>query len=80
MLYNKVTQLYIYIHSFFFTLPSIVFRHKWLDIVPYAVQQNLIAFNSLYSTLMNWLYLSGLKWNHTASFQNGIMGTLFQEE
>ena len=40
LLYSKVTQSYIH----FLTLSSIMFHHKWLDIVPCAVQQDLIAY------------------------------------
>ena len=38
LLYNKVTQsfIYIYIYVIFFTLSSIMFHHKWLDTVPWA--------------------------------------------
>ena len=39
LLCSKVIQLYILI----FTLSSIMFHQKWSDIVPWAVQQNLIA-------------------------------------
>ena len=46
LLYYKVTQLYIYIHIIFLTLSSIIFHHKWLDIVPCATQQDLIAYPS----------------------------------
>ena len=46
MLYSKVTQsyIYIYIYVFFFTLSSIMFHHKSLDRVPWAIQQDLIAY------------------------------------
>ena len=40
LLYSKVTQLYI----LFVTLSSIMFHHKWLGIVPCAIQQDLIAY------------------------------------
>ena len=32
------------IHSFFLPLSSIMFHHKWLDIVPSTIQQDLIAY------------------------------------
>ena len=58
LLYCKVTQshththththtyiyIYIYIYILFLTLSSIMFHHKWLDRVPCAVQQDLIAY------------------------------------
>ena len=44
LLYNKVTQLYIYIYILYLTLSSIMFYHKWLDIAPFAIQQDLIAY------------------------------------
>ena len=59
MLYSKVTQLYIYIHLYTYvrayiythtythSFPPIIlilFHHKWLDIVPCAIQQDLIAY------------------------------------
>ena len=45
-------HIYIYIHTthtyiytfLFLTLSSIMFYHKWLDIVPSATQQDLIAY------------------------------------
>ena len=37
LLYSKVTQLYVDVYIIFLTLPSIMFYHKWLDIVPCAV-------------------------------------------
>ena len=43
LLYSKVTQLYIYIHS----LSYIIFQHvypKRLDIISYAAQQDLMAY------------------------------------
>ena len=49
LLYSKMTQLYIhlyiymYICTFFFSY-SIMFYHKWLDIVPGAIQQDFIAY------------------------------------
>ena len=50
LLYSKVTQSYIhththiYIYILFLTLSSIMFHYKWLDIVPCAIQQDLIAY------------------------------------
>ena len=51
LLYSKVTQFYIYvcmyinyIYSFFLILSSIMFQHKWLDIVSCAIQQEFIAY------------------------------------
>ena len=44
LLYRKVAESYIYIHFFFLTLSSIVFRHKWLDMAPCAIEQDLIAY------------------------------------
>ena len=41
MLYSKVTESYKYIYSF---SHIIMFHHKWLDIAPCAIQQNLIAY------------------------------------
>ena len=35
---------YTCIYILFLTLSSIMFHHKWLDIVPCAVQQDLIAY------------------------------------
>ena len=43
LLYSKVTQSHTYIHSFF-PLSSIMFHYKWLDIVPCAIRQDLIAY------------------------------------
>ena len=42
--YSKETQLYIHIYIIFLTLSSIMFHHKWLDIVPCAIEQDLIAY------------------------------------
>ena len=44
-LYNKVihTYIHIYTHILFLTLSSIVFHHKWLDMVPYAIGQDFTA-------------------------------------
>ena len=50
LLCSKVTHIYIYnIHILYIyilslTLSSIMFHHKWLDIVPCAIQQYLIAY------------------------------------
>ena len=35
---------YIYIYILFLILSSIMFHHKWLDIIPCAIQQDLIAY------------------------------------
>ena len=52
------TQWYIYIHSFF-TSSSIMFYHKWLDIVPCAVQRALIAYASQITTgTTEWFFFS----------------------
>ena len=34
--------IYIYVYILFLTLFSIMFHHKWLDIVPCAIQQDLM--------------------------------------
>ena len=39
LLYSKVTQPHIHIYILFLTLSSTMLHHKWLDIVPSAVQQ-----------------------------------------
>ena len=54
LLYSKVTQslslthththTHTHIHILFFTLSSIMFRNKWLDVVPCATQQDLISY------------------------------------
>jgi len=41
LLYSKVTQLHIHVYMVFSHI--IMLRHKWLDIVPSAIQQDLIA-------------------------------------
>ena len=51
LLCSKVTQSYIYI--LFLTLSSIMFHHKWLDIVPYAMQQDLIGKRILFDRHVN---------------------------
>ena len=38
------THTYIYTHILFLTLFSIMFYHKWLDIILCVVQQDLIAY------------------------------------
>ena len=43
LLYSKVTQSHIHVYILFLTLSFIMLHHKWLDIVPSAVQQDLIA-------------------------------------
>ena len=43
LLYSKVTQSHIHIHILFLTLSSIMLHHRWLDIVPGAIQQDFIA-------------------------------------
>ena len=42
--YGKVTQSRIHIYILFLTLSSIMLYPKWLDIVPSAIQQDLIAY------------------------------------
>ena len=42
--YSKAAQSYIYKYIIFLKLSSIMFDHKCLDVVPYAVQQDLIAY------------------------------------
>ena len=42
LLYSKVTQLYIHIH-FFPQIILVMSHHKWLDIVPCAIQQDPIV-------------------------------------
>ena len=50
LLYSKVTQsqicmcVCVYIYILFLTLSSIMLHHKQLDIVPCAIQQDLIAY------------------------------------
>ena len=43
LLYGKETQSHTHTF-FFFTLSSVKLHHKWLDIVPSAIQQDLIAY------------------------------------
>ena len=43
LLYSQVTQSHIHIYVLFLTLSSILLHHERLDIVPSAVQQDLIA-------------------------------------
>ena len=49
MLYSKMTHtyicVYIYIIYIFFTLSSIIFHHKWLDIAPCAIQWDLSVYS-----------------------------------
>ena len=42
LLYNKVTQLYIHVYILFSHI--IMLHHKWLDIVPSAIEKDLIAY------------------------------------
>ena len=42
VLYSKVTQLHIHVHILFSHI--IMLHHKWLDIVPRATQQDLVAY------------------------------------
>ena len=44
LLYRKVTQSFTHTHILFLVLSSIMFYHKWLIIVPFAIQQGLIAY------------------------------------
>ena len=55
LLYSKGTQSRIHRYILFLTLSSIIFHHKWLDIVPWAVQQDLIhsRYNSLHLLIPN---------------------------
>ena len=39
---DPVTYAYVYI--LFLTLSSIMFYHKWLDIIPCAIQQDVLAY------------------------------------
>ena len=88
LLYSKVTQLYIYIHSFFFALSSIMFHHKWLDKIPCAIHQgrnfgcgrviNLVpevcSWELYYSHLCSQYQLSLL---HGLCLGNSHLGSLF---
>ena len=47
LLYSKVTQSHM--HILFLTLSSIMFHHKWLDMVSCATQQDLIAYPLQYN-------------------------------
>ena len=38
------SDTYMYVYILFLTLSFIVFHHRWLDIVPCAIQQDLIAY------------------------------------
>ena len=42
--FSTVQQREIYIYTFFLTVSSIMLYHKWPDIVPCAIQQDLIAY------------------------------------
>ena len=42
LLHSKVTQLHIHVYILFSHI--IMLHHKWLDIVPSAIQQDLIAY------------------------------------
>ena len=44
LLYSKVTESHIHIYILFLTLPPIMVHHKWLDIVPSTILQDLIAY------------------------------------
>ena len=44
LLYSQATQSHIRKYSLFPTLSSIMFHHKWLDTVSWAIQQDLIAY------------------------------------
>ena len=44
LLYSKVTQSHIQVYILFLTLSSMMFHHQCLDIVPCAVQQDLMAY------------------------------------
>ena len=44
LLYSQATQSHIHKYSLFPTLSSIMFHHKWLDTVSWAIQQDLIAY------------------------------------
>ena len=64
----KVTQLsvcvcvYIYTHIFFLILSSIMFYYKGLDIIPCAIEKDLIAYPllplSCYYKQMKWMPVS----------------------
>ena len=64
LLYGKMTQSHIPIYILFLTLSSIMLHHKWLDIVPSAIQQDLF-FKSLYwSKERGWInYISTIAKN-----------------
>ena len=53
LLYRKVTQSYIHIYTFFFffTLSSIMFHHKWLDIVLVLYSRISFPVYSRYNSL-----------------------------
>ena len=54
------TYICIYIHILFLTLFSILFHPKGLDIVPCAIQQDLIAYPHHLFTFSNTFYFSFL--------------------
>ena len=51
LLYSKVTQSHVHVHILFLMLSSIMLRHKWLDIVPRAIQRISLLFHSKGSNL-----------------------------
>ena len=63
LLYRNVAQSYVYIYIPFLTLPSIMVYHKRLDIVPCAIQQDLVLTHSkcnsvhLFPDLLNMQFL-----------------------
>ena len=75
LLYGKVTQLYMYIHThtyiFFFTLFSITAYHRILKIVPCAIQYVFVVFSFGYTM---WLVRSSPTrngtWATTVNAQN----------
>ena len=57
------------IYTFFFTLSSTMFYRKWSDTVPWAIQQNLIAY--LFRLLVSWLlwnFSNPVSWKTNFSF------------
>ena len=46
LLYSKVIQLYIYIYTFFFIFFSIMIYLRIFNIVPCAVQEDLVVYPS----------------------------------
>ena len=51
LLYSKVTQLCTYIHSFFKIFFSIMVYRRILNIVPCAIQKDLVSYHSIYNSL-----------------------------